>query len=351
MMSTIPFLTRLRGQDVIGMDLGGSGIKLVRIHRQKDGKVESTTGWCYPGALEEVDVPAFREYLRTQKLAGSIVACNIEDSSLKIRRVELPKMPDFDLREAVRWQLRDVVDGPIADYIIRYSLIEEISVGETRKLSLLVYAIRKSKVQKVTDLLKRLTLKPVVVEPTSVSLLALFDHLKGWKTGETYGVIDLGETKSVFSAVSEGRLLFSRPLSGISGRQFREMIEKELGLPTEDAEEIKRALMGQGFSEGRAAQLAAQWKEKACALLPFLHTKIAIEVQKSVDAFTLMFRREKMDSLFLCGGGASLQGVDDYLTKNLAIPTSLLDPREKFDISGTSPCFYNAALGLALYPL
>lgn len=345
----IPFLDRLRKVPLVGMDIGVTGIKLARLRRRNDGTIEAISHWLYPenpfGAAQgEGDIPRFRDFLRQEQLTNVPVACSIEEASLKIRRVELPKMPDADLKEALQWQLRDVVEGPMSEYIVRHSLIEEFSVGDVKKLSLLAYAIRKNAVTKRVEVLKKLSLKPVVIEPAAVSLLALFDHLHDWKEGEVYGIVNLGESGSYFSVMENGKLYFSRPLGGVSGKQFREVIEKEIGVPPSMATNFKEILMrGGDFSK------TPDMKERLEALLPLLHTRIAVELQKSVDAYTLMFRREKIDRLFLCGGGASLKGVQDFLTKNLAIPTEVLDPSAPF--SASLNCLYDVALGLALYPL
>jgi len=308
-------LNRFKKREVTGMDLGSSGVKFVRIHRKPEEGAGQITQWLYPAPVqEEKEISAFRDFLRVNGLTGSMVACNIDEGNLSIRKLDLPKMPEADLREAVRWQIRDGLEGPVTDYSVRYTLLEEPS-PEAKKVSLLAYAVKKSVVSRLMEFLKKLSLNPVLVEPTPVSLMAAFDAVHGWKAGETYGLIDFGESKTVFSAMGEGRLYFFRPLGGVSGRQLKEYLEKE---PLE-------------------------------SVLPGFHTRIAVETQKIVDAFSLAFRTEKIHRLFLCGGGAALPGLEEYLTKNVAIPTTLLDPSVQFEMAPGPSHLYDAALGLALY--
>ncbi len=335
----IPFLGQLRKKEIMGVDLGSSGVKLVRLRRREDGSVESFHRWHYSGHLLEdpkKEIPAFRDFLRANQLDGARVACNIEDASLKIRRVELPKIPDSDLREAVRWQLRDVVEGSINDYVVRHSFLEEVSVGGVKKLALLAYAIRKNLVFKSMEFLRRLTLEPVAIEPASVSLLAVFDLIQGWQKGEFYGLIDFGDSHAVFTVMSEGKLFFSRPLTNISGRQLKDFLGKELALSNHEVEELLR----QGLNH-----------EKVSTLLPLYYTQVAVEIQRSMDAFALAFHRDKTHRLFLCGGFGDLPGLSDYLTKNIAVPTSLLDPAKKLPELSEGNFFFDVALGLALSPV
>lgn len=331
------------------MDLGGSGVRFLRLGQGEEG----VSQWYYPGAIvdQEGEISSFRGFLRANRLAGALVASNIEDTSLRIRRVDLPKMPDYDLKEAVRWQLRDVVEGPVSDYIVRYSVVEEYSVGDVKKLALVAYAIRKSAISRRSEFLRSLSLEPVVIEPTSVSLLAAFDRVQGWQEGEYYGLIDLGETKSVFTVMGEGRLYFSRPLAGVSGQDLKGLLESDLALSPPDSESLKRHLMEGGETGGGADSRLTAMREKVDALLPTLYKQVSLEAQRSIDAFTLMFKKERVHRLFLCGGGASLPGLAETLTKNLAIPTALLDPSAAFRMPPGRSHLFMAALGLALYPL
>ncbi len=279
------------------MDLGSQGIRFVRMQKsQTDGSCR-IVHWSFSG---EMKVPVLRDFLKSNSLLGASVACNVDETSLKIRKVEVPRMPEADLKEAVRWLMRDACEGPVADHLIRHSVIEEL--GDSKKLSLLVYAIPKGVVKAQTDFLKSLSLNPVLVEPSAVSLVALFDRLKGWKPGEFYGLIDFNGTKAVFLVMSEGKLYFSRALPEISGKDS-----------------------------------------------PSFLTQFVVETQRSIDAFSVAFRKEGIGRLFLCGDDAGLTGLTDHLTKNLAVPTSILDPSEKFQMEAKPPHLYDIALGLALY--
>lgn len=343
-MFKLPFLKRFGGQDVTGIDIGNYGIKMVRLGRRAGIVDDTVSQWFYPGPLSENQVHSFREFLVERKLSGASVACNIEDDSMKIRRLDLPKMPEFDLKEAIRWQMRDVVEGPVDDYVVRHSTLEEFSRGETTRLSLVVYAIKKAAVYRMLRLLRQLSLRPVAIEPTVVSLLAAFDQLHGWRKEEFYGLVDLGYTKAHFIAIGGGKLYFSRPLTGVSGEAWKGALEKELNLSPRDSEDLHRYLLRGGLSETRFAEIEKQ----AEALFPGIHTQVALEIQRSINAFSLMFHKDKIHRLFLCGGCSLLPGLKDSLSKTLAIPTQMLDPAAKFQMSSSDAHLYGVALGLAL---
>src|SRR5262245_7459067 len=108
-------MQRFRRRDLVGMDLGNASVKLLRLKRSKEGGVASVVHCDYPGlslGADESKISSFQEFLRDHGFFGASVVCNINDASLKIRKVELPKMPDHDLQEAIRWQIRDALEGP-----------------------------------------------------------------------------------------------------------------------------------------------------------------------------------------------------------------------------------------------
>lgn len=341
------FLRRARPQAVLGMDLGMAGVKLVGLKRNHQVLAVSSH-FFYPERVVESDplcVARFREFLQSHNLSGMAVACNVDDPSLKVRRLDLPKMPDYDLKEAVKWEMRDTAEGAIDQYAVRYSSLDQYQVGETERLALMVYAVRKEVVGALTTLMKKLLLKPILIEPTPVALLASLDRLLSWEKGVVYVVLDLGEGRSDFFAVSEGKLFFSRPLLDVSGNSFTKMIAGEFSLDPAEAHSLKESLF---HSEQRNAVIE---DERLQTVLPAFYSRVAVETQRSLDAFSITYHREKVERIFLCGGGAALPGLEDYLGKNVGLKVVRFDPLEGLWGEGEDHHLYSVATGLALYGL
>ncbi|QQR81207.1 MAG: pilus assembly protein PilM [Deltaproteobacteria bacterium] len=298
-------------KDLVGMDLGHTSVKMVRIKHKSSGMDEAQQ-WLFEGAVSTKNpenVAAFRKFLRKHNLDHASVVCNIEDPSLKIRRVDLPKMPASDVPDAIRWQMRDVVDGPVNEFVVRYTVIEDYQNGDVKKTAYVAYAIRKNIIQAQTDFLKKIGLDVVAIEPTSVSLVAAFDRLEDWEEDQFYAIVDIGEVKSFFIVLNAGKLFFSRPLMSVCGSAYRNMENDK----------------------------------------PGFYTQCAVEIQKSIDGFSLVFRRDKIDGLYLCGGGADIPEFCEALQQALAIPTKVLSPAQKLTMKDGS-CLYDTAIGLASYP-
>jgi len=54
--------------------------------------------------------------------------------------------------------------------------------------------------------------------------------------------------------------------------------------------------------------------------------KLGLEIQHAIDAFSISHQIEKIEKLFLTGGGAASENLSATLSKNLGIVTELFNP-------------------------
>lgn len=301
-------MLELKGKKtVVGVDLGSRLTKIVRLNFSQ-GRPQIDICEALPTGLLDQDFDRqLREHLKRMRLTGAMVASSIDDPSMKIRKVEVPKMPDADLIEAVKWSLRDIVDDDVEKYFITHSLIREFEEGDARKLELVAYAVKKEAVVAYQGLLEKLGLSPVFIEPASVSLASTLERCLGTLDEYSAGV-NIGYHQSLFTIIGKGVFVFSRPLPGI--------------------------------------HLQAHEAEPAS-----FFQKLALEIQRSLDTFRVNFKMEDVKSLRVSGGGALLEGLIDYLNTNLGLATQLLNPLEMFnakpDIDISQGPLFAQAVGLA----
>lgn len=333
-------LSRLRSPLVLGMHLSDSGAHMVLIRHKKNER--EILCLDYPEKVLGQET-AFRQFLQQKGFQGIPTACNLDHPSLKIQRIDLPKMPHFDLREAVKWEIRDQVEDPIENYSVRYSILDEYAVGAVKRLAILVFAVHKEAVRGLIDLLKKLSLKPELVEPTPVALLAAVDRLLQWEPGKIYGLIDLSFRETRFLAVGEGKLFFIRNIPEVSREAFLKMLSAEMALPEAALSPLVVDLFGKNQSLHEVSD------ERLKLVLPLYYSRISVETQRSVDSFSIQSGDKKIERLFLTGDCALLPGLADHLAKNVGIPVSLFDPLQGWAVQTASPHLYSVATGLALY--
>ncbi|MDO8519886.1 MAG: pilus assembly protein PilM [Deltaproteobacteria bacterium] len=290
-------LTALLGKksDLLGIDIGSRTVKVVHVSRKG-----SSPELRFCGMTETGDFTSLKNYLSQQGLSGLQAATCLEDPSLKIRKVEVPDMPEGDLKEAVKWKIREVLDGPAEEFVVRSSLLEKISTPDMKKLMLVGYAIRRKAVAEMIKKMAASGVRATFIEPGSVSFAAAVERASPSGTDWVAGV-DLGAAHVVMVIVGQGKLYYSRPLPGIAS----------------------------SGDEGYNQRLAA-------------------EMQNTIDTFTVSFKVDRLQRIFLGGGGATRPGLTDYLSANLAVETKVLDPFGEMAGKPDEPHLYGQALSLAM---
>lgn len=263
---------------LLGVDLGNRSLKLVQWNLRAGSLLHAHLLELNRGSPDWIK--PVRQFLHEQGFRGMPVASCVEDIHTKIRKVEIPPMPENEMSEAVKWKMREVVEGGIDDYVIRYSRIEASSGKSAHQQVLVGYAIPKHAIQYLKTTLTSLDLQPVIIEPHSVTMAAGLEPLlpknQNWVT-----LVDLGHRQSILVIIGRGRYYFSRPLPGIDHTLANEGLFKQ---------------------------------------------KLAQEIQNSLDTFAVTFAHENIDALYLSGGRATQKGLCDYLSTNLGIPTQILNP-------------------------
>ncbi|MBF0106270.1 MAG: pilus assembly protein PilM [Deltaproteobacteria bacterium] len=270
-------------KSAVGIDIGSRVTKVAQLSFSSTGHPAiERCDIIQTGLLDEGFEGNLKAYIKENKMTGAPAASSLEDGSMKIRKMELPKMPDLELIEAIKWNLRDIVDGNIDDFAVNFSRIKEDASTDEPKIILTAYAVKKEAVREYQNKIESIGLQAFFIEPSAVTLASTLERCHGEDDSYIAGV-DVGYKHALFFIVGKGVFVFSRPLIGIN--------------------------------------LEAQEKERDNC-----NQKLAIEIQKSIDTFKVNFKMADVKKIFLSGGGALLPGITDYLKTNLGVETNHLNP-------------------------
>jgi len=138
---------------------------------------------------------------------------------------------------------------------------------------------------------------------------------------------------------------FTRDIS-IGGNSYTEAVQKELNLPFDQAEQLKRGLPVEGVNPEDVA--------------PVLHTmteNVLLEIQKTFDFFKATASSDRIDRIVVSGGASRVSGFVEALQERFNTAVEVFDPFKKIsfdpsklgvsDPEGLSPAAA-VAVGLAL---
>jgi type IV pilus assembly protein PilM len=297
-------------QPAFAMQLTGSSLKMMQLV-ERGGEVR-LQGYAHAPLPKEAmsndtitnaDVLAgFIEKTLESPTYGHIstrrVALTLPESKSFVRVIELPRMADSEIDNAVLFEAESYVPMPMDQVYYDWKVLE--TTGET--MSLLLVASPKEAVDTYSATLEKAGLQIVAIEVESQSLSrAMIPD----ESTETALLVDIDTVKTNLIMVEHGNLQFSSAIP-IAGNTFTDTIAQALGVTKSQAEAIKKKT---GISS------TPEYPNIRTVLLPIL--KNLIEEIRNVIKFHYDHSDEKITKLVLSGGNAKDTSLVDYLAEEL----------------------------------
>jgi len=323
----------------IGFDVGNTGLKMVCLKNMGNGY-----RLMAHAELDTTNISHMAKLIKKKPLKGAILRANIEDPSIKIRKVTIPKVPPEEKNEVVKWAAKDFLGGPVDEFVIKSLPFLDTGVGDEDHI---VYAALKSAVAKQTERLKEMGFYPLsVIEPTTVALAHAAQFVRGKQWEERTALIALGKLDCFFLILDEKGLLFSRPLGGGSGDALTKQIARNLGISENEAEILKKD----------SSTWSGEVEKKIQNTFQHFFTRLEMEIERSMEIYFNLYAGLPVQSLLMTGGASKMDGLIDYLKENIKMSVNLFDPFKLLDLGifSKDPTFEEkryslaTALGLAL---
>lgn len=270
---TVPGLT--------GIDIREDGVAVVRVLRD-------------PGRAPRVTACDYRKWDGDAGKRDKVLASLAADFDLKRSRcttvldgndytlllTEAPDVPAEELRSAIRWRIKDLIDFHVDDATLDvFDVTTPNAPGKTR--SMYVVAARNGAIQRRVDLCDNAGINLDVIDIPEMAQRNLTAILPEDVRGAV--VLSFGPTRGLVTISRQGEIFLSRRI--------------EVGLDT-----------------------LRQIDDRT----PYFE-QIVLEVQRSLDYFDSHFRQAHIDSLILSPPAGDIPGIIDYLNQNLNTKASVMD--------------------------
>lgn len=316
--------------EIIGLDIGSHSMKLVGLKMTSKGPFLACIGMReLPPNQEKEDIHAFSEILKTLveevHLKTKKVNLVVSGTEIQIKRLSIPSLPKSELKEAVRWEIKNSLPFPAETAQINFHILNEYIEDHVKKLDLLAVACPKPLIDRTLSIAIGAGLKPVHL---NIGPFALWNALLTWdqrKIGKIIGLIDLGAEKTGIYIFKDDMIQFSREVTP-AGVDLTKAImegitsEKDPSLLFERAEGIKREM---------GVPLESPQTSKMIFLIRPVFEKLVAEIGRSLEYYKSLFNEEKIDKLILTGGGAHIKNISTYLSNELHLPVESLNPLEE----------------------
>lgn len=132
---------------------------------------------------------------------------------------------------------------------------------------------------------------------------------------ETVAILMIGDRRAHITFVRNGQFHSTRTVQNASVDSFVSQMCRRLGLDHELVSQILRGEKSEGFN-----------KELFQAALEYSAEEYAVAVELALRYFTSTESQERVQRLLLTGGGASIPGLAEFLSRKLEIDAECLNP-------------------------
>ncbi|OGL24729.1 hypothetical protein A3A68_02375 [Candidatus Saccharibacteria bacterium RIFCSPLOWO2_01_FULL_48_13] len=310
-------------EPLFGLDIGNSSLKVMQFDVEKR-KSPQVIGYgmssLYPsdciseGVVVNPKVlgDALYDVLKN-RLVGTIdtrrVACTIPSSHIFSRPMKLPVMDKDELTEAVHLEVEQYIPVPIDNLYLDY----EVTRRSNKEIELSTVAIPKKIVDSYTAFLETVGLEPVALEPTMNALARLFSAADPSNDSASI-LLDYGSLATDLAVYDRTMLVNSTVPVGID--QVVEAISKKLNVSPEQARKLKNT---EGINNPHSA-VSEVVKPALDNLVKEIQKIIRYHNDRNAPA------HRAISQLILAGGGSTMPGLSQYLSKALGMPARMLDP-------------------------
>ena len=344
-----------KSKAVIGLDIGSSAVKAVELKQAGKGwKVVAFGIQPVPpdsivdGAIIDGAAVAdsIRRVFENKHFKTKEVAASLSGNAVIVKKIKLPVMTEAELAESIYWEAEQYIPFDIQDVNLDYQILDAGTSDEAGgTMDVLLVAAKKEKIADYTGVISQAGRTPVIVDVDAFALQNAYEVNYGLDPEQVVVLLNAGASAININIVTGDQSVFTRDIS-MGGNSYTEAVQKELNLPFESAEQLKRGQPVEGVTV-----------EEVTPVLHAMTENVLLEIQKTFDFFKASATSDRIDRIVLSGGASRVDGFVQALTDRFSTQVEMFDPFKKIafepsklgveDAEGTSPAVA-VAVGLAL---
>jgi type IV pilus assembly protein PilM len=322
---------------ITGIDIGSTAIRVVETNRGRSdhfvsefGQIMLPEGAVNGGMVIDAAVVtgALKKLWSDHSFKSKSVVLGVTGAQVLVREMTLPNLPAKELKQALPFQVREQLPMPVEKALLDFYPLADPGKSET--VHGLVVAAPKENVLTMVRAVEKAGLRVARVDLASFAMMRSVALL----AAPVEAIVDIGAYASTVVVHAEGRPLIVRTVPR-GGADITALLAERLGVPVEEAEELKcrfglkpvsavqpgqAAVPNQDANVGRVAMVVTE------ALRPLIsEIRSSFAYVKSVDA------QAGVGNVGLTGGGATLPGLIERLQAEFEVDVFLADPLQRLN--------------------
>ena len=313
-----------RPKSLVGLDIGSSAVKAIELKQSGKGYRVSAIGVesvppdsIVDGAIIDggAVADAVRRLFTNKKFKAKDVVASLSGNSVIVKKITLPAMTEAELSESIYWEAEQYIPFDIQDVNLDYEILESGTGHDTQgSMDVLLVAAKKDKIADYTNVITQAGKTAVIVDVDAFALQNAYEANYGFEPSAVVAILNAGASAININILAGAQSVFTRDVS-MGGNAFTEAVQKELDLPYESAEQLKKGHDVEGASF-----------EDARAVLKAMTDNVLLEIQKTFDFFKATAASDRIDRIMLCGGASRVEGFADALRERFGTEGEQFDP-------------------------
>ena len=231
---------------IIGLDIGSSCVKVIQLKRagrsgvelEKFGIAEVNPGGAplSGNASVQAKVKAIQSAMSNGRISGKQVITSVSGEPIIVRYIQLPNMPENELREALKWEAEEYIPFNINEVNIDSTILGRSSDGSM--VNVLLVAAKKELINEHIEIIRLANLTPTAIDVDSFAYLNCFEYNYEPDPANVVALINIGATTTNINIYHSGVSHFSRDIA-IAGNSITKSIMNKLGKEFAEAEQLK----------------------------------------------------------------------------------------------------------------
>jgi type IV pilus assembly protein PilM len=210
-------------------------------------------------------------------------------------------------------------------------------------MDVLLVAAKKEKIADYTGVIGQAGRVAVVVDVDAFALQNAYEVNYGIEASAVIVLLNAGASATNINILAGEQSVFTRDIS-IGGNAYTEALQKELSLPFDLADQLKRGLTVEGVTF-----------DDARPVLRAVSENVMLEIQKTFDFFKATAASDRIDRIMVSGGASRAEGFTEMLSERFEAPVEAFDPfkrvgfdPKKFNVDAAGDVAPTAAVAVGL---
>jgi len=245
-----------RAKSLVGLDIGSSAVKAVELKQAGKGyKVTAFGSEPVPpdsivdGAI--IDAAAVADAIRRlfdgRHIKTKDVAASLSGNAVIVKKITLPVMTEAELAESIYWEAEQYIPFDIQDVNLDYQILDSADASGKGTMDVLLVAAKKEKIADYTGVIAQAGRSAVVVDVDAFALQNAYEVNYGIEPSAVVVLLNAGASATNINILNGDQSVFTRDIS-IGGNAYTEALQKELSLPFDLADQLKRGMPVDGVT-------------------------------------------------------------------------------------------------------